>query len=113
MDQENHPVGNMMGLVDNILGNHAQDLSPEQQQQLGGFRNDLQQNPDYYHQNPGQMQNILTGILGVAAPLILNALLGRAQQGGQVSGLMPGGVPGSGYQPGYAPGGDLSGLIGG
>jgi len=103
MDQGNHPVGHMMGLIDNVLGNHAQELSPQQQQQLGGFRNQLQQNPGYYQQNPDQMQGIFNNILGVAAPFILNyginAILGRGQQG-QAGGFMPGGS-----QPGYAPGG--------
>jgi len=110
MDQGSHPVGHMMGLIDSILGNHGQDLSPEQQQQLGGFRNELQQNPGYYQQNPDQMQNIFNSILGVAAPFILNyginAILGRGQQGGLAGGLMPGGsAPSGGYQPGFAPSG--------
>jgi hypothetical protein len=111
----------MMGLIDGILGNHSQDLSPDQQQQLSGLRNQLQQNPGYYQQNPDQMQGIFNGILGLAAPFILNyginAIMNRGQQGGQ-GGLMPssgGYAPAGGYAPtgGYAPSGGFGGLTGG
>jgi len=107
----------MQGLLDGLLGNHAQDMTPEQHQQLQGYQQHLNQNAGYYQQNPDQMQGVFNGILGAAAPFILNyginAILNRGQQGGQ-----GGYMPSSGYAPtggygGYQGQSPLGGLISG
>jgi len=127
MQNSQHPVGQMYGLIDNILGAHKNDLAPAQQQQLHGYKNELQQNASYYQQNPDAMQGLINGIISVAGPLILNygvnAILGRGSQGAAGGYPAQGGIPAQG---GYAPqggymdpnagfgglGGGLGGLIG-
>ena len=134
MQNSQHPVGQMYGLIDNILGAHKNDLAPAQQQQLHGYKNELQQNASYYQQNPDAMQGLINGIIAIAGPLILNygvnAILGRGSQGAAGGYPAQGGVPaqggypvqGGGYpaQGGYTDpnagfgglGGGLGGLIG-
>ena len=133
MQNSDRPVGEAYGLIDSILGNHAQDLQPNQQQDLQGLRDQLQQNQGYYQQNPDAMQNLINSIIAIAGPLILNygvnAILNRGNQGGQggypAQGGYPGGMPGLGGQgglpaqgggqggyPGFSGSGGLGDLIG-
>jgi hypothetical protein len=100
-----HPVGQMQGMLDGLLNNHSQDMTPQQQQQLQGYQQHLSQNADYYAQNPNQMQGVFNGIISAAAPYILNyginALINRGL-GGNASGgnYMPTGGGNSGnYMP--------------
>ena len=50
MQDSNRPVGEAYGLIDSLLGNHAQDLQPGERDQLKGMRDQLQQNEGYYQQ---------------------------------------------------------------
>ncbi len=107
-----HPMSQMHGLIDNLLGRHGDDMTPEQRQELNGYKQHLTQNQSSYAQNPQGMQNVFNGVLRVAAPFIIgygvNALLGGGQQGGSYGG--------GSYAPNYGGasgglGGGLGGLI--
>jgi len=114
MDEHHYTVGQLNSIISSVLTNHAQDLAPDQQQQLQGYAQQLNANPGYFQQNPQAMQSLFNAILSIAAPFIIgygiNHLMNRGQ-GGQAGGQAGGGIFGG--QPGGQAGGGIFGGGGG
>ncbi|HMA33672.1 MAG TPA: hypothetical protein VKY74_04250 [Chloroflexia bacterium] len=119
MDEHHYTVGQLNSIISSVLTNHAQDLAPDQQQQLQGYAQQLNANPGYFQQNPQAMQSLFNAILSIAAPFIIgygiNHLMNRGQggqAGGQAGGGIFGGGGGQGGGGGLFGGGQAGGSIG-